>query len=75
MQEIIEEDLSPEKKDNIEENFEETLIDTLYPQPMKLNEGEFKSKEKKFILLKKIDENIPESSNKIQNLNNEQLSM
>jgi hypothetical protein len=31
MQEIIEEDLSPEKKDNIEENFEETLIDTLYP--------------------------------------------
>lgn len=31
MQEIIEEDLSPEKKDNIEENLEETLIDTLYP--------------------------------------------
>lgn len=42
---------------------------------MKPNEGEFKSKEKKFILLKKIDENIPESSNKIQNLNNELLSM
>jgi hypothetical protein len=42
---------------------------------MKPNEGEFKSKEKKFILIKKIDENIPESSNKIQNLNNEQLSM
>jgi hypothetical protein len=42
---------------------------------LKPNEGEFKSKEKKFILLKKIDENIPESSNKIQNLNNEQLSM
>jgi len=31
MQEIIEEDLSPEKKDNIEENVEKTLIDTLYP--------------------------------------------
>jgi hypothetical protein len=31
MQEIIEEDLSPDKKDNIEENVEKTLIDTLYP--------------------------------------------
>lgn len=31
MQEIIEEDLSPDKKDNIEENFDKTIIDTLYP--------------------------------------------
>jgi hypothetical protein len=31
MQEVIEEDLSPDKKDNIEENFEKNLIDTLYP--------------------------------------------
>ena len=31
MQEVIEEDLSPDKKDNIEENFEKILIDTLYP--------------------------------------------
>jgi hypothetical protein len=31
MQEIIEEDLSPEKKETIEENFEKNIIDTLYP--------------------------------------------
>ena len=31
MQEVIEEDLSPDKNDNIEENFEKNLIDTLYP--------------------------------------------
>ena len=31
MQEIIEEDLSPEKKEIVEENFEKNIIDTLYP--------------------------------------------
>jgi hypothetical protein len=31
MQEIIEDEISPEKKDQIEEPLEKNIIDTLYP--------------------------------------------
>ena len=35
MQEIIEEEISPDKKDQIEETLDKSIIDTLYPQPNK----------------------------------------
>jgi|APCry1669190288_1035285.scaffolds.fasta_scaffold19857_1 hypothetical protein len=35
MQEIIEEEISPDKKDQIEEPLDKSIIDTLYPQPNK----------------------------------------
>lgn len=74
MQEIIEEEISPEKKDQIEEPLDKNIIDTLYPQPNKQNEfvNKIKSENNKnFILLKKIDEIPPDNTNQNKQLLND----